>query len=96
MRKISKLNNEEIRTAINKLDGWSEVDGKLHKETKFNDFSEAFAYMTRVSLEVHLMDHHPEWCNLYNKVIIDLVTHDVGGISKLDVDLAQKIDSLLL
>ena len=96
MASIHKLNDEEIKTAVNKLNGWSYVNNKLHKELKFNNFTEAFAFMTRVAMEAHLMEHHPEWFNVYNKVIIDLVTHEADGISNLDVDLAQKINSFLM
>jgi len=92
---MNKLNKNEIKTGLKGLNSWFIVNGKLRKEFKFKDFSEAFAFMTRVSLEVHLMDHHPEWFNVYNKVIIDLVTHSVGGISKLDFELARKIDFIL-
>ncbi len=95
MANIHKLTDEEIKTAVNKLNGWSYLDNKLHKEIKFDNFVEAFAFMTQIAMEVHLMNHHPEWFNVYNKVVIDLVTHEAGGISNLDIELAEKINSFL-
>lgn len=96
MVNFHKLNDEEIKTAIKKLDGWSYANDKLHKEFKFNNFTEAFAFMTRIAMEAHLMNHHPEWFNVYNKVVIDLFTHEADGISILDIELAQIINSLLV
>lgn len=75
---------------------WTEKDNKLHRKFKFKDFSEAFAFMTRVALEAEKMDHHPLWTNVYNTVEIWLSTHDAGDIvTKKDKDLAKKIDSLV-
>jgi 4a-hydroxytetrahydrobiopterin dehydratase len=75
--------------------GWKIVDGKkLSREFKFNNFVEAFGFMTEVAIAAEKMDHHPEWLNIYNRVSIDLTTHDVGGISALDIDLASKINAL--
>jgi len=76
-------------------DGWSEVDGKLHRALSFKDFSEAFAFMTRVALAAEKADHHPDWSNSWNKVVIDLVSHDKGGITDRDVALAEQINALL-
>ena len=74
---------------------WTEKENKLHRKFKFKDFSEAFAFMTRVALEAEKMDHHPLWTNVYNTVEIWLSTHDAGDIvTKKDKDLAQKIDKL--
>jgi 4a-hydroxytetrahydrobiopterin dehydratase len=76
--------------------GWQVIDGqKLNREFKFKDFIEAFGFMTKVAIAAEKMDHHPEWFNVYNRVVIDLTTHDVGGISALDIDLAKKINALL-
>jgi 4a-hydroxytetrahydrobiopterin dehydratase len=71
------------------------VDAKLHRELRFADFNEAFGFMTRVALIAETMGHHPEWFNVWNKVVIDLTTHDAGGLSSLDVSLARRIDQLV-
>ena len=76
-------------------DGWSEVDGKLHRELTFANFSEAFAFMARVALAAEKADHHPDWSNSWNKVVIDLVSHDKGGITDRDRALAEQINALL-
>jgi len=91
----TKLTDEQIQSQLNDLDGWSLADGKLHRELKFADFSEAFGFMARVALFAESMNHHPEWFNVYNTVKIDLATHDVGGISELDFELAGKINGLV-
>ena len=75
---------------------WTEKENKLHRKFKFKDFSEAFAFMTRVALEAEKMDHHPLWTNVYNTVEIWLSTHDAGDVvTKKDKDLAKKIDSII-
>lgn len=90
-----KLSKQEIEQALARLAGWTIKDGKLHRTFGFDDFSEAFAFMTRVAIEAEKMNHHPDWSNVYNRVIINLVTHDVGNqISNYDVLLAGKIDEI--
>jgi len=89
-----KLNDEEIKLALSRLAGWSVVGGKLHREYKFKDFVEAWGFMSSAALVVQQMDHHPEWFNVYHTVRVDLVTHDVGGISRRDVELAGKLEDL--
>jgi 4a-hydroxytetrahydrobiopterin dehydratase len=75
---------------------WKETDNKLYRKFEFKDFSEAFAFMTRVAIEAEKMDHHPLWTNVWNKVEIWLSTHDAGDIvTDKDRKLAQKIDALL-
>ncbi|MEE3716548.1 4a-hydroxytetrahydrobiopterin dehydratase [Tumidithrix elongata RA019] len=91
---IPKLTNDQISAGMAQLAGWAVIDGKLHKAFKFKDFVEAFGFMTKVAIAAEKMDHHPELYNVYNNVKIDLVTHDAGGISALDLELAQKIDGL--
>ena len=76
-------------------DGWAEVDGKLHRELSFGDFSEAFGFMARVALLAERADHHPDWSNSWSSVVIDLVSHDAGGITDRDRELATKINDLL-
>ena len=95
MTKAIILSETEIQTALAELPGWEVVHGKLHKTFKFADFTAAFGFMTKVAIEANTMNHHPEWCNVWNRVTIDLVTHSVGDrISNLDVMLAKKIESL--
>ena len=76
-------------------DGWELVDGRLHREFVFADFSEAFAFMTRVALAAEKLDHHPDWSNAWNRVVIDLVSHDAGGITDRDRTLAKQINAAL-
>lgn len=76
-------------------DGWEVVDGKLHRELTFADFSEAFAFMTRVALAAEKADHHPDWSNSWNRVTIDLVSHDADGLTARDTTLAETINALL-
>ncbi len=92
----TKLSPADVQAALVDLPEWSVVHGKLHRAFTFADFVAAFGFMTKVALEAHRMNHHPEFHNVWNKVTIDLVTHDVGNaISDLDVALARKINRLL-
>ena len=91
---LTKLSDEQIQTALQDLEGWSVVDGKLHKEFQFSDFTEAFEFMTKASMEIEEMDHHPEWFNVYNKLVVDLMTHDASGITENDTNLAKILNSL--
>jgi len=91
---LTKLSDDQIQTTLNDLDGWSVVNGKLHKEFEFSDFNEAFGFMTRASMHIEKMNHHPEWFNVYNKLVIDLMTHDAGGITENDINLANILNSL--
>ena len=80
--------------AANRLHGWTAVEGRetIARVYKFRDFSEAFGFMSRVALKAEQMDHHPEWFNVYNKVEVELSTHDAGGVTDKDVALAQFMD----
>ncbi len=89
-----KLSEDEIESRLRDLPGWSRAADKLHRELRFPDFSTAFAFMTRVAFVAERMDHHPDWSNVYNRVTIDLQTHDVGGLSQLDFDLAAEISRI--
>ena len=89
------LNADAIGALAQQLPQWSLVNGKLHRELRFADFNEAFGFMSRVALIAETLGHHPEWFNVWNKVVIDLTTHDAGGLSTLDVALAERIDALL-
>ena len=91
---LTKLSDEQIQAELNDLDGWSVVNGKLHKEFEFADFNEAFGFMARASMHIEKMNHHPEWFNVYNKLVVDLMTHDVGGITENDINLAKILNSL--
>ena len=90
----TKLSESEIRSALRKMKGWKVVDGKLHREFKFDDFIHAFGFMTSCAIVAEAMGHHPEWLNVYNRLIVDLTTHDAGGISAKDVELAGKLNAL--
>lgn len=94
MPRPSKMSSEEIRERLTTVQDWSVQDGNLHKEFHFDDFIEAWGFMSRVALIAQSMDHHPDWSNVYNTVRIDLHTHDAGGITSLDFKLAGKIDQL--
>jgi len=86
-----KLDESEISARLAKLPGWLLHDGKLHREFRFRDFSEAFAFMTRVAMLAESRNHHPDWSNVYDRVTIDLWSHDAGGITERDFELAQDI-----
>jgi 4a-hydroxytetrahydrobiopterin dehydratase len=91
---MKKLTQSELDTAIAQLSGWKIANNKLNKTFKFKDFVEAFGFISKVAIVSEKMDHHPELFNVYNRVVIDLTTHDADGITILDVDLAQKINEL--
>ena len=89
-----KLSAKELENALAQLPGWSVKGGRLAREFRFADFSEAFAFMTRVALAAEQRDHHPDWSNAWNRVSIELVTHDAGAITERDVALARVISRL--
>lgn len=76
------------------LPGWSLQNAKLHREYQFADFAHAFGFMATAAVLIEKMNHHPEWSNVYNRVAIDLTTHDTGGITARDVELAKLLESL--
>ena len=88
------VSDDDLAAFLDEHPGWSMKDGMLHRELTFGDFAEAFGFMARVALWAEKMDHHPEWSNVWNKVTIDLITHDLGGLSNLDVELATRIDGI--
>ena len=90
------LTPAEIEALASSLPAWQLVAGKLHRHFSFADFSEAFGFMARVALAAEALGHHPEWSNVWNRVTIDLTTHDTGGLSNLDVALARQIDALVV
>lgn len=89
-----KLTEAERAQALKDLDGWSLAEDRdaIRKSFVFKSFNQAFGFMSRVALAAEKMDHHPEWFNVYNRVEITLSSHDVGGLSQRDIDLARKID----
>ncbi len=93
------LSDTARKTTLTPLleNGWSldETRDAICKEFKFGDFIEAFGFMTRAAIWAEKWNHHPEWFNVYNKVQVTLTTHDVGGLSSLDVKLARKMDGLV-
>lgn len=95
MAHVAKLTGEEIRTKLAEVPGWKLIQGKLHRELVFEDFVSAFAFMTSVALAAERMNHHPEWSNVYNRVVIELSTHDVGGLSQKDFELAAAANRLI-
>ena len=88
------LSNKQLNEYLEDLNGWSVVNEKLSKTFKFSNFIQAFGFMTQVAITSEAMDHHPEWSNVYNRVEINLVTHSEGCITKLDIELAMKVDSI--
>ena len=90
------MTGEARRDAISGLAGWSEVAGRdaIQKTFKFSDFNEAFGFMARAALVAERMDHHPEWRNVWNTVEVVLSTHDAGGLTQKDVDLAARMNAI--
>jgi len=92
---LRKLSKDELEKQLSDLNGWAVSSGKLTRTLEFGDFAEAFAFMTRVAIEAEKMEHHPEWSNVYNRVSISLVTHDIGNkVSTYDAALARKINEI--
>jgi 4a-hydroxytetrahydrobiopterin dehydratase len=93
----TRLTDAERAALTGRLPGWSPVNGReaIERNFKFRDFSEAWGFMNRVALLAESQNHHPDWSNVYNRVRIELSTHDAGGLTDNDVTLAQAIDALL-
>ena len=91
---MMRLSSEQISEELKNLSGWIVKDEKLHKDFEFEDFNQAFGFMTRAAMHIEKMNHHPEWFNVYNKLTIDLTTHDAGGITQNDINLAKILNSL--
>ena len=91
-----KLTADARKTALAKLSGWSEVKGRdaITRKFVFKDFSEAFGFMARTALVAEKLDHHPEWFNVYKTVEVTLSTHDAGGLTELDIKLAEAMNAL--
>jgi 4a-hydroxytetrahydrobiopterin dehydratase len=93
---VAKLADQEVAAALAQLPGWRRVDGRsaIAKTFQFADFNAAWGFMCRVALAAEKQDHHPEWCNVWNRVEITLSTHDAGGLSARDVKLAETIEKI--
>jgi 4a-hydroxytetrahydrobiopterin dehydratase len=89
-----KLSEGELQSALGLISGWAIQNEKLHREYKFPDFAHAFGFMATAAVQIEKMNHHPEWFNVYNRVIVDLTTHDSGGITQNDVELARVLDRI--
>jgi 4a-hydroxytetrahydrobiopterin dehydratase len=94
MSRPSRLSDAEIADRLSSLPGWSLAGGKLRRDFLFRDFSEAFGFMARAALAAEKVDHHPDWSNVWNRVTVELSTHDAGGITKLDFELAAVMDRI--
>ena len=92
---MKKLSKTEVTNKLKKLSGWKLVKGRsaITKTFKFKNFTEAFGWMTSMALYAEKKDHHPEWFNVYSTVEVTLSTHDAGGVTQLDIDLAKKMNS---
>jgi 4a-hydroxytetrahydrobiopterin dehydratase len=88
----TKLDPAALGAAMAKLPGWELADGKLRRTYRFRDFADAFAFMTACALRIQVLDHHPEWSNVYSTVRVELVTHDADGITERDVELATLME----
>ncbi len=93
---VEKLSGDARAEALAGLDGWQPVDGRdaIEKRYAFKTFNQAWGFMSRVALKAEQMNHHPEWFNVYNRVEVTLATHDVDGLSELDIRLAKFMDSV--
>src|SRR5580704_467833 len=93
-RNMRRFSGPELAEALSSLSGWTVVEGKLHKEYTFADFIHAFGCMATAALAIEKMNHHPEWFNVYNRVTVALTTHDAGGITSKDAELAKLLDGI--
>ncbi len=91
---MTRLDASTVDARLSELPGWEHRDGQLHREFKFKNFVEAFGFMTRVALKAEAMNHHPDWSNVWNRVDVTLVTHDAGGITERDFELARAMNAL--
>jgi 4a-hydroxytetrahydrobiopterin dehydratase len=91
---MTKLDEAQIASGLTGLTGWSVANHKLHREYKFPDFAHAIGFMCTAAPAIEKLNHHPEWANVYNRVTVDLTTHDAGGITKKDFELAGMIEGI--
>ncbi len=93
----TKLTDDKKHEFLGRHPAWSLVEGRdaIFRKFQFKDFNEAFGFMTQVALKAEQMDHHPEWFNVYNRVEVTLATHDVNGLSELDVEMAEFMEGIV-
>jgi 4a-hydroxytetrahydrobiopterin dehydratase len=91
---IARATESEIQQALAELESWTVENDKLHREYKFGDFVAAFGFMAQAALLAERANHHPEWFNVYSKVVVDLSTHEAGGITQRDFDLAREMEQI--
>jgi 4a-hydroxytetrahydrobiopterin dehydratase len=94
MTRPAKLEEGEIGERLSRVPGWEYADGKLHRSFRFANFTRAFGFMTSLALVAEAKNHHPDWSNVYDRVTIDLSTHDAGGVTELDFALAEAANDL--
>jgi 4a-hydroxytetrahydrobiopterin dehydratase len=94
-KRPAPLGSGEIEARLRDCPGWKLDGEKIRRDLEFQDFSAAFAFMTRVAMIAESLDHHPEWSNVYNRLTIELTTHDAGGISELDFEFATQLNALI-
>jgi 4a-hydroxytetrahydrobiopterin dehydratase len=92
---VEKMTAQQVEAGLGDLSGWELKNTKLHRELRFKNFVQAWGFMTQVAILAERANHHPEWSNVYSRVVIDLTTHEAGGISQLDFDLAGQINAIL-
>lgn len=92
---MNKLSEQEIKEKLNGLEGWSYAENSLQTSFEFESFKEAFTLMTRIAFEAEALNHHPNWTNVYNQLEITLSTHDAGGVTEKDFELAKAIESIV-
>ena len=91
---VEKATKTAIQQALTELDSWTVEGGKLHREYRFRDFVQAFGFMAQAALVAERAAHHPEWSNVYNRVVVDLTTHEAQGITEKDFDLARAMEQI--
>ena len=91
---MKKLSEDAIRENLTKIDGWQQIDNGIEKSFVFEDFKQAFSAMTHIAMECEVVNHHPEWSNVYNRLHIRFSTHDAGGITEADFNLAKIVDKI--
>ncbi|MGA2433756.1 MAG: 4a-hydroxytetrahydrobiopterin dehydratase [Bryobacteraceae bacterium] len=94
MASQARISSEELHSALAGLPGWELAGEKLHREYRFPDFIHAFGFMATAAVMIEALGHHPEWSNVYNRVTVDLTTHDAGGITAKDLELARKLEAI--
>jgi len=92
---MKKLNDSEIQNRLSQLDGWDFIDNAIETTFEFKDFKDTFSVMTRIAFEAEAQNHHPDWANVYNKLHIRLSTHDAGGVTENDFQLAKIIEGII-